>query len=220
MYVIIAGGGIIGQGLAQRLIESRHEVVVIDIDPRRCEEIYAKYGAVTINDNVTNLETLESAKIEQCDVAIAVLKNDADNLAFALLAKHFNVPQVLVRMNDSKYKDVYASVGVEGIINRTEILIDQFMVSVENPELRRVVAINDVDISVLTIEDKAKTIGKTVFEITKHPAFPKDVLIICAIEKDTNEYTIPKGDYQIKSQDQLFLCGFKQDIAKAAKLIN
>ena len=84
---MIAGGGLIGKGLAQRLVQQKHDVVVIDQDPNVCEEIYAKYGAISIQGNATDLETLESAGIERCEVAVAAMRNDADNLAFALLAK-------------------------------------------------------------------------------------------------------------------------------------
>jgi len=33
MYIIIAGGGVIGKGLAKKLANQKHEVVVIDQNP-------------------------------------------------------------------------------------------------------------------------------------------------------------------------------------------
>ena len=64
MYIVIARGGMIGKGLAARLTEARHDVVVIDVDPAVCEEIYAEHGALTINGSATELRTLEQARIE------------------------------------------------------------------------------------------------------------------------------------------------------------
>ena len=80
MYVLIVGGGTIGKGLVERLSHQKHDVVVIDLNAEVCEEIYAKYGAVTINGNATDPETLESAGIERCEVAVAALRTDAENL--------------------------------------------------------------------------------------------------------------------------------------------
>jgi trk system potassium uptake protein TrkA len=94
MYIMIGGGGLVGKSLAEKLVSLRHDVVVIDTDIKACEEVYAKYGAVTIHGTVTDLDTLISAGIERCNVAVATMRNDADNLAFALLARHHNVPQL------------------------------------------------------------------------------------------------------------------------------
>lgn len=55
MYTIIAGVGFIGKTLAKQLVEQKHDVVVIESVIETCEEIYAKYGAVTLHGNLTDL---------------------------------------------------------------------------------------------------------------------------------------------------------------------
>ena len=113
MYIIICGADLTGKGLAKRLSQQKQDVVVIDTNLAACEEIYANYGTVTINGNATDIEILESAGIDRCDVGVATMRNDADNLAFAMLAKHYKVPQIIVKMNDPNYEDVYKTVGVK-----------------------------------------------------------------------------------------------------------
>ena len=54
MYVLVVGGGTIGKGLVEQLSHQKHDVIVIDINKEICEEIYAKFGAVTIIGNVKN----------------------------------------------------------------------------------------------------------------------------------------------------------------------
>jgi trk/ktr system potassium uptake protein len=96
MYILIAGGGIAGSGLAQALSERKHDVVVIDRDKERCEQLYAATGVITINGNCSDLSTLKAAGIEKADTAIGALYRDSDNLTFAILAKSFQVPRVMV----------------------------------------------------------------------------------------------------------------------------
>ncbi len=55
MYIIIAGVGFIGKTLAKQLVEQKHDVVVIESVIETCEEIYAKYAAVTLHGNLTDL---------------------------------------------------------------------------------------------------------------------------------------------------------------------
>lgn len=135
MHVIIAGGGLIGRGLGKKLADNKHDVVIIDKSMETCESIYEEIGAVTIVGNAIKIETLENAHIDKCDVAVASMRDDSDNLGFAVLAKHFNVPQVLVRMNDPKYESIYKSIGVYNTGRTSELLINQFMVTIETPEL-------------------------------------------------------------------------------------
>lgn len=90
MYIIIAGGGIAGSNLTKNLVND-HDVIVIEKDQQVAERVYSRYGAVTVLGNATRIDILKEAGIEKCDVAIAVMRNDADNLSFSLLAKNFGV---------------------------------------------------------------------------------------------------------------------------------
>ncbi len=219
MYIMIAGGGLIGKGLAQRLAHQKHDVVVIDFNPSICEEIYAKFGAVTIQGNCTDMETLESAGIERCDVAVATMKDDADNLAFALLAKHYNVPQIIVKMNDPKYENLYKTVGVKNISKGTELLIEQIMLNIETPELRTVVSFDSIEICIFIIPDKAKCAGQNVMTVVNQKGFPNEIIFTCVYNSATDSFIIPRGDTILGSGDRVFICGKRKDIQKTVKFL-
>ena len=219
MYVLIGGGGLIGRGLVQKLTEQKHDVVVIDRDHGVCEEIYAKYGAVSIHGNATDLDTLESAGIERCDVSVATMKNDADNLAFALLAKHHNVSQVIVRMNDPKYEDVYKTVGVKNISRGAELLVSQIMFSIESPELRTVISFDEIEICQFIIPEGTRSDGITVADLVSRKGFPVSVNITCVFKDATHSYIIPRGNTVLNAKDKLFICGTREDIETAVKFI-
>jgi len=220
MYVLIVGGGTIGKGLVERLSHQKHNVIVIDINTEVCEEIYAKYGAVTINGNATDPETLESAGIERCDVAVAALREDADNLAFALLAKHFKVSQVIVKMNDPKFEDVYKTVGVKNISRGKELLISQIMLNIESPDLRTIISFDYIEICIFIIPENAKCAGQTVEKVVSHRHFPREIIITCIFDNSTNSYKIPRGDTVLNARDRVFLCGSMKDIKEAVQYLS
>ena len=172
MYVLVVGGGTIGKGLVERLSHQKHDVIVIDINKEVCEEIYAKFGAVTIIGNATSPDTLRDAGIERCDVAVAALGSDAENLAFAMLAKHFGVSQVIVKMNDPSFEEVYRTVGVKNISRGKELLISQIMLNIESPELRTIISFDNIEICLFMIPENAQCAGKTVengsIQVIKH----------------------------------------------------
>ena len=91
MRVVIAGAGLVGRGLARRLVASKHDVTVIETDRGICEQIYAQIGAQVVCGSATAIATLEEAEVERADCAAAAMRHDSDNLCFALLARHMGV---------------------------------------------------------------------------------------------------------------------------------
>jgi trk/ktr system potassium uptake protein len=206
MYITVAGGGRIGRGLAKRLVEAKHDVVVIDQSKAICESIYAEYGALTINGSATDLTVLENAGIEKSDIAIAAMRNDSDNLTFALLAKHLAVPNIHVRMNDPKYEDIYRKIGVTNIARVTELLIEQFVVNIETPELRKVISLGDLEIDIVNVPEGSSIIDMKIADITGLKGFPDGVLFTCVFHDREKDFEVPAGDTVVREEDRLFLC--------------
>ena len=219
MYIVVAGGGLIGRGLTQRLVENRHDVVVIESNSEVCEEIYARYGAVTINGSATNLDILENAKMERCDVAVAAMRDDADNLAFALLAKHFQVPQIVVRMHNPRYESVYKSIGVSNIARTTDLLIDQFMVNIESKELRKVIGFGSLEIDIVDVPSDSIWASTKLAAIPAQKGYPKKTVVTCIYSDSKNDFIIPDGETVVQPKDRIFLCGSQADIKKAARIL-
>jgi trk system potassium uptake protein TrkA len=220
MYIIIAGGGVIGKNLARQLVQQKHDVVVVEVDAKACEEIYAKYGAVTINGDATDLGILEGAGIERCDIAVAVMRKDSDNLEFALLAKHHKVSQIIVRMNDPKYEEVYKTVGVDSIARTTGLLIDQIMVNIESPELRKVIGLETIEICIFNIPMDSKCQGKTIAKVVEQKGFPRNINFTCVFEDSTKSFIVPRGNTVLNAKDRVFLCGRRTDIKTATKFLS
>ena len=218
MYITVAGGGRIGRGLAKRLVEAKHDVVVIDQSKATCESIYAEYGALTINGNATDLAVLENAGIERSDIAIAAMRNDSDNLTFALLAKHLAVPNIHVRMNDPKYEGIYRNIGVTNIARVTELLIEQFVVNIETPELRKVINLGDLEIDIVNVPEGSSFAGMKIADIKQLKAFPDDVIFTAVYHDQDESFEVPFGGTVVNEKDRLFFCGKHSNILKAAKL--
>ena len=220
MYVLVVGGGTIGKGLVEQLSHQKHDVIVIDINEEVCEEIYAKFGAVTIIGNATSPDTLRDAGIERCDVAVAALGSDAENLAFAMLAKHFKVSQVIVKMNDPSFEEVYRTVGVKNISRGKELLISQIMLNIESPELKTIISFDNIEICLFMIPENAQCAGKTVENVVSKKGFPLEIVMTCVFDSVKHSYKIPRGNTVLNVGDRVFLCGTMKDIKEACKYLS
>jgi trk system potassium uptake protein TrkA len=220
MYIIVAGAGVVGSSITKRLV-SDHDVVVIDENQSVAEKVYAKYGAVSVVGDATNIDVLKDAGIEKADVAIGVMDSDSNNLSFSLLAKNFGVEKILVRMRKPEYKDAYELAGATNIGAVNEMLVDNFIIDIEEPNIRKVVSIGEgnAEVSIVTLPEEFKRSGSTVSEIVNSEGFPEECVIAGIFDQDSHKLRIPRGNTKLYKNDQLFLVATKENMEKAAEFL-
>ena len=100
MRVAIAGAGAVGRSIAAELLESEHQVMLIERELSHIEP-EAVEAAEWVHADACELASLEEAGLEDCDVVIAATGDDKVNLVVSLLAKtEFAVRRVVARVND------------------------------------------------------------------------------------------------------------------------
>lgn len=221
MYVVIAGAGLVGGMVARKLLENKHDVVVIDADKGICDRLYAETGVVTIVGNAAGIGVLTEAGIDKADCFVAATGADADNLASALLAKSFEVPRVIVRMRDPAYENAYRLAGVNSILRVTDLMVNQMMVEIEQPNIRKVSTIGGgkADIFTITVPPEGRVIGKSVEDIASSDAFPPECIFIAVFREAEGEFVIPRGQTEIQAGDQIFLISTGEDIKQASDVL-
>jgi trk system potassium uptake protein TrkA len=221
MYVVIAGIGLVGGELARRLTENKHDVVVVDSKKETCEKIYAEIGVIAITGDVARIETLRDAGIEKADVFVAATGSDTANLAGAILAKSLGVPEIIVRMRDPAYESAYKLVGATSITRVTDLMVNQMIVEVEKPDVRRVMSIGGgkADIYSVIIPKGARVAGMTVESIAKNPKFPSTCVFIAVYNRETKELSIPRGQQKIHEKDEILMISPADDITEVTDFL-
>ena len=214
MYIVVAGGGMVGGVLIRRLIENKHDVVLIDPHQEVCDKLYAETGVVAINGSAASIEVLKETGIEKADVVVAATGSDADNLACAILAKSFAVPRIIVRMRNPAYEKPYRLVGADTIVRVTDLMVNQMIGEIENPEVRRITTIGGgrADIFVVIIPKGAKVAGKSVEDITSSGQFPSQCVFVALYNQESEEFSIPRGKQVVNEGDELFLISTAENI--------
>jgi trk system potassium uptake protein TrkA len=221
MYIVIAGGGIVGLSITKELAK-KHDVVVIDQNEKNCEKISSLYGAVAIMGDATNLNVLKEAGIEKCDYALAVMDDDASNLLFSLLSKNFGVKNIFVRMRDPEYREAYEIAGATNIGHSVQMMAEKFVFDISNPEIRRIVSLRNgkADVSLVTVERGYDICGQSIREFASPDKFPPEVIIGGIFDLETDELIIPKGNTVVNAGNQMFLIGATEEIEKAYAVIS
>lgn len=211
MYIVIAGITTLGRKLVDKL-EGRHDVVVIDEDQDRCERLYSSSGATVINKAPSTLAALEDAGITQADVLISALGEDNENMVVCSLAKKYGVPKVISRVEDDEYLEAFQIIGADTIAH-TDILLSEFLSSVEHPYLVKVANLsNNREILKASVNEDSKLIEKTVEEMQHDSSFPSRFKVVAVVQDDQ---TIT-GDLNIELNqgDELILIGSSERKSK------
>ena len=116
MYVIIMGCGRVGARLAQQLVTTGHEVMVMDMVPSAFERLGRDFAGSTMVGNGIDHDDLVKAGIERADAFAAVTQGDNRNIMASQIAKHvFKVPRVATRIYDPIRQDTFKALGLDAI---------------------------------------------------------------------------------------------------------
>ncbi len=221
MYIIVAGAGIVGGDLTLKLVEKKHDVVIIDKDKEICDRFYSEAGVVAINGNGARIETLHEADINKADVVVGAMREDVDNLTCAILAKSLGVPQIIVRMRNPAYEDAYKLAGVTSIVRVADLMINQMMIEIGHPMVRIITTIGGGrgEIFMMVIPPGARIAGMCVQDIARMSRFPKQCVFIATYSQESEEISFPRGDHIINEGDEVFLISPTEGVKKAADFL-
>ncbi len=122
MYIIIVGGGNIGEYLVNLLIKEGHSIVVIEQDEEKAQRLAENYDILVIHGDGSEVRYLEDANIRKADVLVAATGNDQINFVACQLAKStYKVPKVVARTTNVANKIIYENLGVDVVVSTTEV---------------------------------------------------------------------------------------------------
>ena len=207
MRIIIAGGGSIGERLGEFLVKEKHDVIIIEKDEKRAEELGEKLDAIVLYGDASDRKVLKDSNIEKCDVFVVMTGDDKTNLMICEVAKTFNVPVIVSRINDPSNEQIFTDLGINATINITASVILTFKKILESPE-RRLVGIvgGDAEIFEIPVRKDSKICGKKIEQI-------KNACVVVGLVRK-NKFLKPKANMKITEGDTVVVCCPVKDVKK------
>lgn len=200
MRVVIAGGGAVGRSVAQELIESGHSVLIIEKSAASLRRDRVPDAEWLLAD-ACELATLEEARLDTCDVAIAATGDDKANLVMALLAKtEFTVPRTVARVNNPSNEWLYDdSWGVDVAVSTPRIMAALVEEAVAVGDLVRLFTFrqSDTNLVELTVPAESPHVGRRLGDID----FPEGVTVLVILRQ--HETLLPESDRTVEAGDEL-----------------
>jgi trk system potassium uptake protein TrkA len=225
--IIIAGGGNIGERLAES-IESRFQVKLIDRDRARCHYLSEHLDrTIILHGDASDQDLLIEENIEETDVFCALTDSDEANIMSSMLAKRLGARKVMTLINNPAYAELVQGGEIDIAISPQQTTIGSLLTHIRRGDtvnvhsLRRgaaeaieIIAHGDSRSSKVVgraIEDIDLPEGATIGAIVRESDQGSDVIIA------HDDVVVATGDHVIlflvdkkrtKDIEQLFQVGF------------
>lgn len=207
--ILIVGGGKIGLRLAQELEKHHYNVKIIEKNPRRSEILSGHlHRSIVLQGDGTDPELLEEENIGSMDLVVALTGDEELNILSCLLAKRLGAQKTVARINKFAYMSLVQTIGVDHIVSTRMSAVNSILHFIRRGKIISTVSIAGEEAEALeAIALKNSAIVGTPLKRLK---FPKGVIILCIIRKDS--VILPTGDSIILPNDRLIIMSTRPNI--------
>ncbi|WP_181692374.1 Trk system potassium transporter TrkA [Natronomonas sp. LN261] len=222
MRIVIVGAGEVGTSIAESLA-SDHDVVIIEIDSERVEQLKYDLDVMTLSGDGTSLSVLQSAEVESADLFIASTDDDRTNLVACETAKTAADPFTIARTKSVEYLRTWElterAFGVDFMVCSDLLSAENIVRVVGLPSAVDVdpFAAGLVQMAEFEIKDGSPVAGQTVAEADRFES-----LTFAGVFRG-EELILVQGDTVIEAGDRAVVIGspesvqaFASDIAPTA----
>ncbi len=202
LYVIIAGAGKVGWNLARELMDTGHEVTLIEQDRRRYLTVEQELEHAVQYGDATELWVLERAGIQRADLVVAVTGDDEDNLLICQVAKEkYLCERIIARVNNPRNRQYFELLGIQPAVSATDLILRLIEHEVPRYGLVHLLDLPEerLEIIELVVSDDAPAVGQQVSEIT----VPEGALIISVLRGGTG--FVPRADTVVEAGDEVLV---------------
>ena len=200
MRVAIAGAGKVGRAIARELLDSGHEILLID-KAADIARVGVVDGAHVLCADACEVSALEEAQLQTCQVVVAATGDDKVNLVVSLLAKtEFGVPRVVARVNHPKNEWLFDEAwGVDVAVSTPKMLSALVEEAVTVGDLVRLFTFrqSNANLVELTLRSDSPVVGSRVGEIS----WPPDTSLVAILRG--GQVIAPSPDDSMEGGDEL-----------------
>ena len=202
--IMIAGGGLIGAGLAKRL-ENKHNVKLIEYNMERANYLASVLDNATVfQGDASDASLLNEESVDQVDAFIAVTNDDEANIMSAMLAKRMGAAKAMVLIQRSAYVDLVQGGDIDIAFSPQQATISALLTHIRRGDIVNVHSLRRGAAEAIEAiahgdQQTSKVVGKQIRDIK----LPPGTTIGAVVRQD--EVIIAHSDTEIKANDHVIL---------------
>lgn len=211
MRVVIVGVGEIGQQLAESLARRKgNELVLVDIDENRCDQLAGNLDALVIQGEGSDPAILKKAQITEADALVATTGSDAINTVIAMLGHRFQVQKIIVKLGGAGLRSALQEIGVSKIIAPKFSAASEIISTLYGFDLVNFSVVASGGLQLAQLE-----VGKAAKKRAKELDFPDGAHLTAVLREE--RMLLPRGDLKLEEGDELILIFESEDVLEKVK---
>ena len=116
MRIVLVGASALTVATARALLDRKHDVVIIDKDQARLEELEQELDCGLMHGEGSRPSVLKEAGPENTDALLCLGEDDQNNIIASLVGLELGFPRVVTKIEDPEYQPICRHLGLSAII--------------------------------------------------------------------------------------------------------
>lgn len=210
--ILMIGLGRFGRHMAQKLIESDHEVLAVDINEERADAAVGMIPQILIGD-ATDERFMESLGVRNFDLAVvAISENFQHVLEITVLLKDLGCKYVVARATKDVHKKLLLRNGADYVVYAEREIAERLAIKFGADNIFDYVELTP-EIGIYDIAIPLQWIGKSIKELSIRNKYHVSVM---AIKKNGQIFPLPHPNHVFADGESVMVMGNAEHV-KAIK---
>lgn len=222
MKIVIAGAGEVGTYLAKMLNKSNHDIIMIDMNKEKLQNISSHFDLLTVSGSASSIDVLKEAQTPTTDLFIAVTEKQETNITASILAKKIGAKRTIARVDNREYiqpenNKIIKNLGIDSLVYPEILASNEILNLVKHSGLAKSVQFSSGKLTLFAIKlnNKSPIVNLNLKEVTKFHKTEDARIVAINRGEDT---IIPRGDDKLQKNDLIYIVSKSQEVEKIIML--
>ena len=211
--ILVIGLGRFGRHMAKKFSEQNNDVMAIDINEERINNVLSVVTNALIGD-ATNEQFMETIGVRDFDLCVvAIGDNFQSSLETMALLKDLGAKFVLARASRDVHAKFLLRNGADDVIYTEKETAERLAVKYGSDNIFNYIELND-EYSIYEIAVPSSWLNKSILKVNVRSKYGISIL---ATKQGNNIYPLPKPEHVFTDSESLMILGKNEDVSRFIK---
>lgn len=211
--ILVIGLGRFGRHMAKKFSEQNNDVMAIDINEERINNVLSVVTNALIGD-ATNERFMETIGVRDFDLCVvAIGDNFQSSLETTALLKDLGAKFILARASRDVHAKFLLRNGADDVIYTEKETAERLAVKYGSDNIFNYIELND-EYSIYEIAVPSSWLNKSILKVNVRSKYGISIL---ATKQGNNIYPLPKPEHVFTDSESLMILGKNEDVSRFIK---
>ena len=211
--ILVIGLGRFGRHMAKKFSEQNNDVMAIDINKERINNVLSVVTNALIGD-ATNERFMETIGVRDFDLCVvAIGDNFQSSLETTALLKDLGAKFILARASRDVHAKFLLRNGADDVIYTEKETAERLAVKYGSDNIFNYIELND-EYSIYEIAVPSSWLNKSILKVNVRSKYGISIL---ATKQGNNIYPLPKPEHVFTDSESLMILGKNEDVSRFIK---